>query len=73
MSSIRKAIERKFPRYTRRGECVYVALKGSLVTTCGHWNEAHHIVTERNELIDTLIEATELLDQMAQAHIPGVG
>ncbi len=79
MSKIKEAIKRKFPRY-------FIAT-GKGVDKYDVWVEGSHLcrglaqsravanlmVKERNELIDKLIEATELLDQMAQAHIQGSG
>jgi len=71
MSKIKQAIERKFPRY-------FVA-NGKGVDEYDVWTEGSHlcrglsqpravcdmVVKERNELIDMLVEASELLAEAA--------
>lgn len=71
MSKIKQAIERKFPRYVLAVSTPRMPQQPSgLVTPGGVWLEAaqeiaERVVKERNELIDKLIEASELLAELA--------
>ncbi len=74
MSTIREAIERKYPRYRLGHPTARLAVwaGGSRVLT-EHLTvtDCELLIKDRNELVDKLMEASELLAEAADARMRG--
>lgn len=67
MNKIKQAIERKFPRYVIGPPETFteILVHGDVVACVDDYAECEQIVKHHNELIDKLVEASELLAELS--------